>query len=107
MHLPNLVWRQARAEGRHQRALPPIDDRLKKSLVAELGRKQVRATRSRRAVANQAFATVGVPSRLNGIGLAKKRIGQRLVGVRHAANMEWAQDREYAEGGGNPDCDQS
>ena len=78
--LPDLVGRQAQAEGRHLRALAAVDHGLQELLVAELGGEEVRPARAGAVVADVALAAIDVAAGGDRVRLAEKRIGQRVLG---------------------------
>ena len=79
MDLPDLVRRQAQAEGWHLRSLAALDHGLQEALVAELGGEEVRPPRAGAVVADVALAGVGDPAGGDGVRLAKERICQFVI----------------------------
>jgi hypothetical protein len=65
--LPDFVPRQAQAEGWHLRSLATLDHRLKKALVAELRREEVRPPRAGAVVVDVALAGASDPAGGDGV----------------------------------------
>jgi hypothetical protein len=67
----------AQAEGWHLRSPAALDHRLRKALVAELRREEVRLPRAGAVVAHVALAGLSDPAGGGGVRLAKEWIGRR------------------------------
>src|SRR5262245_11892211 len=80
MELPDLVGRQALAEGRHLGAFSAVDHRLEELLVGELGGEEVRTARAGAVMTYVALASVDIAAGGDRFGLPTKRIGQAFRG---------------------------
>ena len=82
VHLPNLVGRKAKTEGRHLCPVATFDHRFEELFVAEFCIEDVRSACAGALMTNQALTSINVATGRNGIDLAEERIGQALLGVR-------------------------